>query len=505
MDLRVLLDMAVAFDPDRVAVSGVAGERVSTGELDSLARRAAERFLATRRSHVAFFGTNGPAMPVALFGSAIAGVPFVPLNYRLADSQLARVVESHDFVGVASDGGAERLRRLGVQQVIDPDVLCVPTTGPDGPSLAPRPDASSDDVALFVYTSGTTSTPKAAVLRHRHVASYVVTTVEFGAAAASEAALLSVPPYHVAGVMNLLTNLYLGRRVVYLDPFDPRRWLELVRSEAVTHAMVVPTMLSRIVSALDGVQADVPSLRSLSYGGAKMPKSVIEAALRLFPAVDFTNAYGLTETTSTVTVLGPDCHRQALHASDPLVHARLHSAGRPLPGIELEVRDEEGAPCEPGAVGDIYVRGEHVAGEYAGGPGAGSDWFATRDRGHLDQDGYLFIEGRADDTIIRGGENIAPAEIEDVLVCHGQVTDCAVVGVDDEEWGQRIAAAVVLAPGATVSTDDVRQFAKERLRSSKTPDLVVVLDTLPYTETGKLLRRAVREALAAQAVPSSST
>jgi acyl-CoA synthetase (AMP-forming)/AMP-acid ligase II len=293
--------------------------------------------------------------------------------------------------------------------------------------------------------------------------------------------------------MNLVSNLYMGRRVVYLDNFEPERWLRVVREQSITHAMVVPTMLARIVAVLGTTQEAVPSLRTISYGGAKMPTAVIETALRLFPDVAFANAYGLTETSSTIAVLGPDDHRLALGSTEPKVRARLGSVGLPLPGVEIEIRDEDGHPGVAELRGDIWVRGEQVAGEYLGGEGDSDDWFATRDRGYVDEAGYVFVEGRADDTIIRGGENIAPAEIEDVLLAHDAVADCAVVGIDDAEWGQTIAAAVVLMPGAASGPEDFRAFVREKLRGSKTPDIVVVVDELPYTDTGKLLRRVVRE------------
>ncbi len=392
------------------------------------------------------------------------------------------------------------MERLGARRIFDAGAFV------DG-ALEATPFAGAapldpDDVALLLYTSGTTAAPKAALLRHRHLAAYVIGTVEFGSAAPDEAALVSVPPYHIAGVTNLLSNLYMGRRVVYLDAFDPERWLQVVREQSITHAMVVPTMLARIVAALGGMQADVPILRTISYGGAKMPAAVILKALQLFPDVAFTNAYGLTETSSTISVLGPDDHRRALASDDPAVRARIGSAGLPLPGVEIEIRDEEDRGCAPGVSGDIYVRGEQVAGEYVGAGGAADGWFATRDRGHVDEAGYVFVEGRSDETIIRGSENIAPAEIEDVLLTHDDVSDCAVVGIDDEEWGQRIAAAVVLVKGAVTTPDDIRSWARAQLRGSKTPDIVVVFDELPYTDTGKLLRRVVREELTRQSVGS---
>lgn len=492
VDLRVLLDMAVEFDPTRVALSDIDGARLTTGDLRSLASAAAGVFRASGRHHVAFCAPNGSAFPIAMFGATLAGLPFVPLNYRLADGQLAQIVEKLDPVVVADGEHGARLRRLGVSCVVDPSELrelgpAVSTTD----SVAIEPD----DVALLLHTSGTTSAPKAAVLRHRHLAAYVFGTVEFGAADPTAAVLVSVPPYHIAGVMNLLTNLYSGRRIVYLDRFDPDAWLAAVRRESITHAMVVPTMLSRILAALEGRDPRLPSLESLSYGGARMPAPVIEAALRVFAHVDFTNAYGLTETSSTVTVLGPDDHRDALMSADSLVRSRLHSVGRAVPGVELEVRDNAGSAASPREVGDVFVRGEQIAGEYAGTEHTTSAWFATRDRGYLDEGGYLFLEGRADDTIIRGGENIAPAEIEDALLGHESVADCAVVGIDDDEWGHRIAAAIVLTPGSSATVDEIKAHARTSLRTSKTPDVMIVVSALPYTDTGKLLRRAVREEL----------
>jgi acyl-CoA synthetase (AMP-forming)/AMP-acid ligase II len=245
---------------------------------------------------------------------------------------------------------------------------------------------------------------------------------------------------------------------------------------------VVPTMLARIADVLEEEGVGLPSLRTLSYGGARTPPTLLQRVMTLLPDVALANAYGLTETSSTIAVLGPDDHRAA-RDGDAHAIARLSSAGKVLPTIEVDVRD-----------GEIWVRGEQVSGEYAGQatPLDADGWFPTRDRGWVDEDGYLFIEGRADDTIIRGGENIAPAEIEDVLLRHPGVDQCAVVGVADEEWGQRIAAVVVARPGADVDSDTLRAFARESLRGSKTPDVVVFREALPYTETGKMLRRTVQ-------------
>ena len=211
----------------------------------------------------------------------------------------------------------------------------------------------------------------------------------------------------------------------------------------------------------------------------------------------FVNAYGLTETSSTIAVLTPDDHRAALSASDPAVAKRLGSVGQPVPGIELQIRAEDGTVLGPGQSGELFVRGEQVSGRYTG-IGSVLDengWFPTRDIAVLDADGYLFIGGRSDDTIIRGGENIAPAELEEVLVEHPHVRDVAVVGVEDPQWGQAIVAVVVPADGGEPDPDELRDYVRESLRGSRTPDRVVFRHELPTTATGKVLRREIIEEL----------
>jgi acyl-CoA synthetase (AMP-forming)/AMP-acid ligase II len=254
---------------------------------------------------------------------------------------------------------------------------------------------------------------------------------------------------------------------------------------------VVPTMLARLTEHLGDRVPDTPALRSLAYGGARMPRPVLERALNAFPAVGFTNAYGLTETSSTIAVLTPEDHRVALASSDQYVAARLGSVGRAVPGVEITVRAAGGGAAPDGDVGEIFVRGPQVSGTYAN-TGSALDargWFSTKDHGRLDAEGYLYLEGRMDDTIIRGGENIAPAEIEDVLVRLAHVRECAVFGAPDDEWGERLAAAIVIEPGHSVTADEVRSFVRSRLRSSRTPDDVWFVTELPYTPTGKLVRR----------------
>ena len=204
-----------------------------------------------------------------------------------------------------------------------------------------------------------------------------------------------------------------------------------------------------------------------------MPVPVIERAMQLLPAVEWVNAYGLTETSSTIAVLGPEDHRTAFASDDPMVRARLGSVGRPLPSIELEIRDPDGNALPPGERGEIDVRGEQIAGEYLGRSVLTDDgWFPTNDAGHLDGDGYLFLDGRLDDVIVRGAENLSPGEIEAVLVSHPAVAEAAVFGLPDTEWGEKVVAAVVLKPGGDVDESALQQWVRERLRSTKTPERI---------------------------------
>ena len=491
MHLSSLVEMVESGFDDRVLL-GSAAEPVTGTRFGELVRAGAST-LGDYQALV-YVGENHPMLPIALFSAAWAGIPFVPVNYRLEDHQLNSLIARQEGALVLAD--ASTAPRVDGQTVQVFDEWLTTLSSDHEPVDPPFDD---DEVAVILYTSGTTSEPKSALLRHRHLMAYLLGSVEFGGAGEDEAVLVSVPPYHVAGMANMLSNTFAGRRLVYLRAFNPQVWLDTIRAEGITNAMVVPTMLSRIVDALDGEPADVPTLRSLSYGGAKVSDRVLRTALRLLPNTGFVNAYGLTETASTIAVLGPDDHRAAMESDDPAVQRRLASAGQVLPMVEVEIRDEIDQPLPAGQPGIIYLRGEQISGEYSTGSLLDEHgWFCTRDRGFVDADGYLFIEGRSDDTIIRGGENIAPAEIEEILLAQAGVAEACVVGLPDEEWGQRLVAVVVPASGAELDAEDLKSAVRAQLRGSKTPESVLFREALPHTETGKLLRRVVLQELADQ-------
>jgi fatty-acyl-CoA synthase len=503
MHSALLLEMAAEGLGTRTALGSASGG-VTFSALLARARHCGSLISRTDATTVVYVGLNSEAFPIALFAAGFAGRPFAPLNYRLPDSDLRRVLgRTAPSLAIVDDDLVARVAGVEGVTVVARSVFLAGAfagtgevsgaVGVAGAGAVAGP-ADPDDVAVLLFTSGTTGEPKAAVLRHRHLASYVVSTVEFMGAGEEEAALISVPPYHIAAVSAALTSTYIGRRTVHLEAFTPEDWIRSARDERITHAMLVPTMLGRILEVLETTSGTLPHLRHLSYGGGRMPTQTIERALRILPQVNFVNAYGLTETSSTICVLSPEDHRIAAASDDARVRARLGSVGRPLPTIELDIRDPSGNPLPAGSDGEIWVRGEQVSGEYLNKKAVRSDgWFPTKDCGCLDESGFLFLGGRLDDVIVRGGENISPGEIEDVLRTHPDVEDVAVIGLPDVEWGERI-VSVIVSRGQQ-RPDVLREFVRERLRSTKTPEEIFFRSSLPYTETGKLLRRTLKQEL----------
>ena len=492
MNIALFMQMAAEACADRVALTH-AGVHFTYEQLFDSSKKAAKHFSESDCEFVSVMDVSSPAVPIAMMGAAMAGITYVPLNYRLSseqiNEQLARIepvflivddsqVNDYEIKGTVS-GRRGLLAELETKPSND-------FTWQEDPSA----------IAIQLFTSGTTGTPKAAILRHEHLVSYILSSIEFMGAEPEQAALISVPPYHIAGISSILSSIYACRRMVQLPNFEPDEWLRLCANEKVTNAFVVPTMLIRIIEQIEQTQFDLASLKSLTamaYGGGKMPVPVIERALELLPEINFTNAYGLTETSSTISLLDPDDHRNALTDTDPIIKSRLGSVGKALPGVEIEVRDDDGNRLAPFEPGEIYVRGPQVSGEYLERNALIDDgWFPTRDAGHLDEEGYLFLSGRADDVIVRGGENISPAEIEDVLHGHDAIRDVAALAIPSEEWGEAVGLAVVLKGGAELSEDEINAVIRAKLRSSRIPAQLVFADELPYNESGKLLRRVMK-------------
>ncbi len=459
------------------------------------------------RDVVATLDTNSDRYLAGYYAAAKAGLTFLPLNYRAKDPELEYMVNTAGAkVLLVGDRYLELVGRLRPRLSLEHVVAISNGNGsmPRLEDLAAKvepeeaeTEVEEEDVSVLMYTSGTTSLPKGVMLRFRDFTAYVTANVEMADGTDRGVALVCVPFYHIAGTTAMMTNIWTGRRMIIMAQFDPKSWLKLVEQEHVTHAFVVPTMMKQVLDEPSFKDTDFSSLTNLAYGGAPMPIQVIRRAIELFPArVGFVNAYGQTETTSSLTVLGPDDHRvEGTAAQVERKLKRLNSIGKPLPDVEIKVRDEDGKFLEDGAVGEICIRTPRIMKGYAGRqddaalPGG---WRATGDLGWVDDEGYVFFAGRKDDMIIRGGENIAPAEIETVLMSHPAVDEVAVIGVPSVEWGQVVKAFAVLRPGAQADEKELIEFCRKRLASFKCPEMIEFIGALPKNPLGKILRKELR-------------
>jgi acyl-CoA synthetase (AMP-forming)/AMP-acid ligase II len=463
-------------------------------------------------TRVAALDVNSHRYVEAYYATAMLGGVFVPVNYRAKRPELehmlrtagTRVLLTSRRYLAAVDEVRPSLDTLAATVVFDGATGAHPGYEALLAAAAEREVEASvedDDTTILMYTSGTTALPKGVMLTHHDFTAYVTANVELADGTPRGAALLCVPLYHIAGATNMMTTLWTGRRLVLVPQFEPREWLDVVERERITHAFLVPTMLKKLLDQPDLERRDLSSLQILSYGGAAMPFAVVRRAIERFPrTVGFVNAFGQTETTSTLTILGPDDHRLAGTPEEIERRTRrLTSIGRPLPDVEVKIAGDDGAALPPGEVGEICVRTPRVMKGYAGAtesPLTADGWLPTRDMGWLDEEGYLFIAGRKDDMIIRGGENIAPAEVEAVLQSHPAVEEAAVLGVPDVEWGQRVAACVVLRPGSALTAESLADFCRARLASFKKPEIIRFVPELPKNPMGKILRRELRVELA---------
>jgi acyl-CoA synthetase (AMP-forming)/AMP-acid ligase II len=492
VNIAMLLDLPVALAAEQPIV---ADDDVSLtyGELHSGVARMAGVLRARGigpGDRVGIFAMSSVRAVEVMLAAAAIGAVAVPMNCRARGGEVAHLLSDSGVGVVFADSRYEQDLRDAVAH--GPELIVLDDTGLAAALAAAEPIgefASTGHDALVLYTSGTTALPKAVRLTHEALTSFVLDAGEMADGSDRGATVIAVPLYHVAGITTLLVSLFTGRRMYLQREFTPAGWLDAVERRAVTDAFLVPTMLKRVLE--EDVEArDMSSLRIVRYGAAPMPETVILRALERFPATtDFLGAYGLTETTSTVAVLSPEDHRLE-GAPDQVARRRrrLASVGRVFEDVEIEIRGDDSEALSPGSVGRVSLRTARAVG-YDGQADDGDSWVETGDLGYLDEDGYLFLVGRAGDMIVRGGENIAPQEVERVLAAHPAVADAAVVGVPDEEWGQRVVAAVIPAAGRGDFEADVLAWCRQELAGFKRPERIVFVDELPHTSTGKLMRR----------------
>lgn len=362
-------------------------------------------------------------------------------------------------------------------------------------------DIADDDTTILMFTSGTTGRPKAVPLRHDAFVVFALENVEPANPDLEERNILTVPLYHVAGIQAMFPAIYGGRTLIMMRQFELKEWMKTVEKEKATRAMLVPTMLKWIVDDPDFATYDLSSLSVITYGAAPMPFEVIKKAIGMMPQVQFINGYGQTESASTLTTLGPEDHRiVGTEEEKQKKWRRLQcSIGKPLPDVRIKIVDDEGKALQPNEPGEILAKGPRIMKGYWGDEQKTAQtmtpdgWLRTGDLGYLDDEGYVYLTGRADDLIIRGGENIAPEEVEEVISTHPKIAESCVIAVPDEEFGQQPFACCVLKEGQACTPDEVMAFCKERIAGFKRPKGVVFINELPRNPMGKVLRKKLRD------------
>ena len=486
---------------DRRAI--MADERTITyAELDERSNRVANVLAGRGVSHgdrVAFLSLNRIEYFETMLGAAKLGAVTVPINWRLAPTEVGAVladasprllVIEADLLPLVGDA-----RYPVVEQVLvigEADGLDRFDDAVDGASaLDPMVEVVDTDVMWQLYTSGTTGQPKGVMLMHRNLLLIIEGLADEWHFDAGCVVYVPYPSFHAVGTAWPILTMYRGGTVLLRRAFDPADFLHHVETEHVTLTMMVPAVLNMVLDEAAESGADLSSLRDIVYGAAPISRTVLSRAIELMPACEFHHAYGLTESTGTVTTMQWHEHR--------LGEERMKSCGRALPWVEMKLVDpNDGREVGVGEVGEVWMRGTTVMKGYHGRPDDTAatitdGWLHTGDAGYLDEEGYLYLTDRVKDMIISGGENIYPAEVENVLFEHPALREAAVVGMPDERWGETVLAIVVPRHGESVDPDEVITFCRERLAHYKCPTRVVIRDEpLPLNPTGKVLRRELR-------------
>jgi acyl-CoA synthetase (AMP-forming)/AMP-acid ligase II len=499
MNLTDLLRDRAAAHPERIAYI-YEDEQVTFAEFD---RRVDSVAAALRASgvrpgdRVAVLDKNSLSYVELLFGAARAGAVQVPINYRLAPDEVAYIVGNAkakvlvvgaEFVPVL-DAIAERLEHTGQLIVIgETDAYEDYAVWSDR-----EPEHRDDSGEIFVqlYSSGTTGLPKGVMLTHDNFMSVLPMADELWDLGPESRQMVAMPMYHIAGATLAAGSVYAGIPSVIMREPDPVGIAKGIEAHRVTHIFLVPVLLMFMQQIPQVREADLSSLRLLLYGASPISDEVLQGSMRLLPGTDFMQVYGLTETTGAITYLPPQDHVSG---------ERLRSAGIPNPTTRLKIVDPAtGEELPPGEVGEIVCRSPQNMQGYWAMEEATRDtllpdgWLRTGDAGYLDEDGYLFIHDRVKDMIISGGENIYPAEVENVLMSHPAVADCAVIGVPDPKWGETPKAIVILSGDAGETTgQDLIDYCRSRLAHFKCPTSVELTDTIPRNLTGKVLKRQLR-------------
>ena len=513
MNTTDFLSIATSICPDRVAVV-FERKKYTFSQLNERVDRLANALssLSVKKGdRLAMLQVNCNQFVETYFAAAKLGAIYVPLNFRAKGNELTYMLNTAEASTLlVGERYIELLNSLrsnltSVRHFISIEsrhegMLYYEDMIASSPVGEIVTEIDDDDTTILLYTAGTTGVPKGVMLSHNSFAVYVLENVTPADPELEERNILTVPLYHVAGIQAMMAAIYGGRTLVMERQFDAKEWMELVESEKANRAMMVPTMLKQLMDHPEFGEHDLSSLKVITYGAAPMPLEVIKRALEAFPGVSFINAFGQTETASTITTLGPEDHIiSGTEEEREKKLRRLASIGKPMSDVEMRIVDEDGRELPVGQVGEIVARGPRVMTGYWKDEEKTEKtidkdgWIHTGDMGYMDEDGYFYLAGRAMDMIIRGGENISPEEVEAVLRTHPKVEEAAVIGIPDEEWGEQPRAIVVLKQGEVATAEEVIEYCRANLSSFKRPRSVVFIDELPRNPMGKVLKRVLQE------------
>ena len=495
----IIRDQAAARG-DKVAI--VFGDRpITYGELDERSNRVAGALLAAGvgpADHVAFIDMNGPEYFEVLFGCAKVNAINVGVNWRLAPGEMAYTINDSEakalFVGPdfqAAIGGV-RADLHSVRTVVNLGEE-YETWLDGGAASDPLANSAGDDVAIQLYTSGTTGLPKGAMITNRNLETLITQVLVDWEFDAESVNLVASPLFNIAGGGWALVGMFCGATTVLLRTATPPSLLQAIAERGVTNALLVPALLNFMLQVPGVEDIDLSSLRAIVYGASPISAQVLAESIKTFKC-HFIQAYALTEHTGSATIMRPEEHDLA----NP---ARLLSCGRPHAWVSLRIADPlSGEDKSVGEVGEIWLRSGQVMKGYWNRPDATAEtitadgWLRTGDLAYADADGYVYLQDRVKDMIISGGQNVYPVEVENVLMAHAAIADVAVIGVPDPQWGEAVKAIVVRKPGAAGGeAEDIIAFARERIAHFKAPSSVDFADALPRNPSGKVLKRELRE------------
>lgn len=496
--LRELLERSADEAPDRIAVAAD-GTNLTWADLRASARRVAaalQRDGVRASDRVLYIGKNDPRYFEILFGCALVGAVLTPINWRLAPGELAAIVQDAQAHLAFRDSVARLDANAALSKVVALDSEAAGVAYAEWLSDAAQPWhlPQADDIAFQLYTSGTTGRPKGAMFANGTNLRVLLDkiSVEWGMSS-GDSSLVALPLFHMGGLAWALATLSRGGRCVLVRDFDPARVLEIMERERVTVAFFVPAMLAAVCAALAG-RSHALALKRIFYSGAPISPSALTAAMAALRC-DFVQIYGLTEATGAFAQLPAADHEP----EGPRAHLLL-SAGKPYPWVQVRVAStDDGRDVPTGEVGEIWTRSEQNLVGYWNDPEQTAralttdGWLRTGDLGRVDDEGRIFLVDRAKDLIISGGENVYPVEVENVLATHPNLAEYAIIGVPDARWGETVKAVVVAKPGANVDPADVMEFVRQRLAGFKCPTSVDVVENLPRTATGKVLKHVLRE------------